>query len=101
MMGVLHGLLIGGIVLIGVLFLYLRMSRTLPERQQESPVYTLKAMEEYVKRALHDVISANLTDYGLSEEEYRRRKNKRAEMKKRCADARLVICVTKCMSSNI
>lgn len=33
MMGVLHGLLIGGIVLIGVLFLYLRMSRTLPERQ--------------------------------------------------------------------
>jgi pilus assembly protein CpaF len=82
MMGVLHGLLIGGIVLIGVLFLYLRMSRTLPERQQEAPVYTLKAMEEYVKGALHDVISANLTDNGLSEEEYRRRKNKRAEMKK-------------------
>ena len=81
MMFVLNGLLIVGILIaIGVL-LYLRMSRRLPE-QPEMPIYTLEAMTAFVKETLHEMTSSSLIDYGLSEEEYRRRKNKRAELKK-------------------
>jgi len=79
---VLNGLLIAGILItIGVL-LYLRMSRRLPEQPEEGPVYTLEAMTAFVKETLHEMTSSNLIDFGLSEEEYRRRKNKRGELKK-------------------
>lgn len=82
MMFALNGLLLAGILIaIGVL-LYLRMSRRLPEQPDEKPVYTLEAMTAFVKEALHEMTSSNLIDFGLSEEEYRRRKNKRAELKK-------------------
>ncbi|WP_270619100.1 ATPase, T2SS/T4P/T4SS family [Paenibacillus macerans] len=82
MMFALNALLLAGILIaIGVL-LYLRMSRRLPEQPDEKPVYTLEAMTAFVKEALHEMTSSNLIDFGLSEEEYRRRKNKRAELKK-------------------
>ncbi|UUZ90690.1 hypothetical protein LJK87_33130 [Paenibacillus sp. P25] len=85
MMFALNALLLAGILIaIGVL-LYLRMSRRLPERPDEKPVYTLEAMTAFVKVALHEMTSSNLIDFGLSEEEYRRRKNKRAELKKAAA----------------
>ncbi|HEX7028840.1 MAG TPA: hypothetical protein VF268_16485 [Gammaproteobacteria bacterium] len=82
MMFALNALLLAGILIAVGVLLYLRMSRRLPEQPDEKPVYTLEAMTAFVKEALLEMTSSNLIDFGLSEEEYRRRKNKRAELKK-------------------
>ncbi|WP_214625811.1 Flp pilus assembly complex ATPase component TadA [Paenibacillus agaridevorans] len=82
MMAVWHGLLIMGLLLAGAFFLFLRMSRIMPDQPKEAPIYTLEGMTAYIKDTLHELTSANLTDYGLSEEGYRRRKSKRAELKR-------------------
>lgn len=82
MMFVLNGVWIAGILIAVGVLLYFRMSRRLPERPDEQPAYTLEAMTAFVKEALHEMTSSNLIDFGLSEEEYRRRKNNRAELKK-------------------
>ncbi|MCD9023473.1 pilus assembly protein CpaF [Cohnella silvisoli] len=78
----LNAFILVAIVLLSIFFLYLRLGRRLPERDEGTSVYTLEAMTAFVKEALHELTSSNLTDFGLSEEEYRRRKNKRAELKK-------------------
>ncbi|WP_371755451.1 ATPase, T2SS/T4P/T4SS family [Ferviditalea candida] len=62
--------------------IYFRMSGSKAEKPPEERAYTIEAMTGYVKQALHDLTSSNLYDLGLSEEEFRRRKNKRAELKK-------------------
>ncbi|MCD1261336.1 Flp pilus assembly complex ATPase component TadA [Paenibacillus athensensis] len=82
MIVLLNGLLIAAILIAALTLLYLRMSRRLPEKSEEKLVYTLEAMTAFIKEALHEMTSSSLIDFGLSEEEYRRRKNKRAELKK-------------------
>ena len=44
--------------------------------------YTLDVMKEFVKRRLDEITKVNLYDIGLSEEELKRRKNKKYELKK-------------------
>jgi len=82
MIVLLNGLLIAAILIAALALLYLRMSRRLPKQSDEKLVYTLEAMTSFIKEALHEMTSSSLIDFGLSEEEYRRRKNKRAELKK-------------------
>ncbi|MBN2981830.1 ATPase, T2SS/T4P/T4SS family [Cohnella algarum] len=82
MLGLLNGLLILMLLLLSAALLYFRMSGRKPEKLPEERVYSVDAMTAYVKQALHDLTSSNLYDLGLSEEEFRRRKNKRAELKK-------------------
>ncbi|CAM3282820.1 MULTISPECIES: ATPase, T2SS/T4P/T4SS family [Paenibacillus] len=82
MMTLLNTLIVIALLLLAVFFLYLRMSRRLPERTDGETVYTLAAMTAFVKDMLHEMTTSHLSDFGLSEEEYRRRKNKRAELKK-------------------
>ncbi|NTZ20767.1 pilus assembly protein CpaF [Paenibacillus sp. JMULE4] len=82
MLGLLNGLLILMLLLLSAALLYFRMSGRKLEKLPEERVYSVDAMTAYVKQALHDLTSSNLYDLGLSEEEFRRRKNKRAELKK-------------------
>ncbi|WP_214629701.1 Flp pilus assembly complex ATPase component TadA [Paenibacillus agaridevorans] len=82
MTAMLNILILIALLLLSLFFLYLRLSRRLPERADETSVYTLEAMTTFVKTALHELTSSSLADFGLSEEEYRRRKSKRAELKK-------------------
>ncbi|MPY19085.1 ATPase, T2SS/T4P/T4SS family [Paenibacillus glucanolyticus] len=82
MMTLLNTLIIVALLLLATFFLYLRMSRRLPEGTAEETTYTLEAMTAFVKDTLHEMTTSHLSDFGLSEEEYRRRKNKRAELKK-------------------
>ncbi|MCU6708016.1 ATPase, T2SS/T4P/T4SS family [Paenibacillus sp. J5C_2022] len=82
MMTLLNTLIVISLLLLAVFFLYLRMSRRLPEGTTEETAYTLEAMKAFVKDTLHEMTTSHLSDFGLSEEEYRRRKNKRAELKK-------------------
>ena len=50
--------------------------------QVDDATYTLDVMKEFVKRRLDEITKINLYDIGLSEEELKRRKNKKYELKK-------------------
>lgn len=62
------------------------------KKKREAPVeetidvddktYTIEKMQEFVKRRLDEITKVNLYDIGLSEEELKRRKNKKYELKK-------------------
>jgi pilus assembly protein CpaF len=82
MLGLLNVLLILMLLSLSAALLYFRMGGSKPEKPPEERVYSIDAMTAYVKQALHDLTTSNLYDLGLSEEEFRRRKNKRAELKK-------------------
>ncbi|MBW4081305.1 ATPase, T2SS/T4P/T4SS family [Paenibacillus sp. S150] len=82
MVVVINGLLILVLLALAGALLFVRMSGRRQLKPPEEKVYTIEAMTTYVKQALHDLTSSNLYDLGLSEEEFRRRKSKRAELKK-------------------
>ena len=48
----------------------------------DDKTYTIDVMKEFVKRRLDEITKVNLYDIGLSEEELKRRKNKKYELKK-------------------
>ena len=61
-------------------------AKELKEKEERSETddktYTLKKMIEFIKRRLDEITKVNLYDLGLSEEELKRRKNKKYELKK-------------------
>jgi len=76
---------IGVIVVFAGVLLYLKLTdkKNLPTKQEEQErKYTIDAMTQYVKKTLNEIINSNLYDLGLSEEEYKRRKNKRTELRR-------------------
>ena len=52
------------------------------EIEKDDKTYTLDKMGEYVKKRLDEITKINLYDIGLSEEELKRRKNKKYALKK-------------------
>ena len=52
------------------------------EIEKDDKTYTLEMMRDYVKRRLDEITKINLYDIGLSEEELKRRKNKKYALKK-------------------
>ena len=50
--------------------------------EQDDQTYTLEKMIKFIKRRLDEITKVNLYDIGLSEEELKRRKNKKYELKK-------------------
>ena len=48
----------------------------------DDKTYTLEKMEAFIKKRLDEITKVNLYDIGLSEEELKRRKNKKYELKK-------------------
>ena len=79
---IINFLLTGVLLLLAGVLLWVRMSGNRQPKPPEEMSYTLESMTAYVKQALHELTSSNLIDLGLSEEEFRRRKNKRVELKK-------------------
>ena len=76
------------VIVIGVIFI---LKRNIKKRQEEEPeelitvddkTYTLDKMMVFVKKRLDEITKINLYDIGLSEEELKRRKNKKYELKK-------------------
>ena len=71
-----------------VAFAYFIMKKKKSEGDEEEEVdvddktYTIEKMTEYVKKRLDEITKINLYDIGLSEEELKRRKNKKYELKK-------------------
>ena len=48
----------------------------------DDKTYTVEKMTEFIKKRLDEITKINLYDIGLSEEELKRRKNKKYELKK-------------------
>lgn len=48
----------------------------------DDKTYTLDKMSDFIKKRLDEITKINLYDIGLSEEELKRRKNKKYELKK-------------------
>ena len=80
-------LLILAIIIIAAIIIeqYIKMKQkaeVVQEIDVDDQTYTLDKMIEYVKRRLDEITKINLYDIGLSEEELKRRKNKKYELKK-------------------
>ena len=74
-------LIIGGVALI----FWLKNKQNaeiVQEIEKDDKTYTLEKMRDYVKKRLDEITKINLYDIGLSEEELKRRKNKKYELKK-------------------
>lgn len=74
------------VLLVGVaVFYFLKKKKEEPVEEKisvDDKTYTLDAMRDFVKRRLDEITKVNLYDIGLSEEELKRRKNKKYELKK-------------------
>ena len=75
------------VILIAIFVIYYNIKKK-KEAQVEKTVevddktYTIDKMIEFVKRRLDEITKINLYDIGLSDEELKRRKNKKYELKK-------------------
>ncbi len=68
-----------------VVFAILRARKNeevIEEVEQDDKTYSLEKMTEFIKKRLDEITKINLYDIGLSEEELKRRKNKKYELKK-------------------
>ena len=76
------------VVIVGAFFLVLRFIKNRKEEEAEQTLeiddktYTLDKMKAFVKKRLDEITKINLYDIGLSEEELKRRKQKKYELKK-------------------
>ena len=67
------------------IFYYIKKKKDAPTENimnVDDKTYTIEKMQEFVKRRLDEITKVNLYDIGLSEEELKRRKNKKYELKK-------------------
>lgn len=74
-------LIIGGVALIFWLK-NKQNAEVVQEIEKDDKTYTLEKMRDYVKKKLDEITKINLYDIGLSEEELKRRKNKKYALKK-------------------
>lgn len=75
------------IIIVAVFGIYkLIQSKKNAKEEQDVEVddktYSLDVMSKFIKRRLDEITKINLYDIGLSEEELKRRKNKKYELKK-------------------
>ena len=80
-------LLIVIVILVAVALLFNFIKKRKNEEKEDilevdDKTYTLDKMIEFVKKRLDEITKINLYDIGLSEEELKRRKNKKYELKK-------------------
>ena len=86
-MTIMNMFLIFAVIVAVILFLMYRIKHRQNEDTEslvevDDQTYTLDKMIEFVKRRLDEITKVNLYDIGLSEEELKRRKNKKYELKK-------------------
>ncbi len=84
MFNIILGLAVVALMIILVIYFINSKKTAVVEKQIDidEQTYTLDKMIEFVKRRLDEITKINLYDIGLSEEELKRRKNKKYELKK-------------------
>ena len=73
------------VLAIFVVIRYIKNKKNAPVEEMvevDDQTYTLEVMTQFVKKRLDEITKVNLYDIGLSEEELKRRKNKKYELKK-------------------
>ena len=74
------------LVVVGILVRYIIMKNKNAAQEDDVPIedktFTAEAIMEFVKRRLDEITKVNLYDIGLSEEELKRRKAKKYELRK-------------------
>ena len=73
------------IIACAAMYYFIKQKREAPTEKTidvDDKTYTIEKMQEFVKRRLDEITKVNLYDIGLSEEELKRRKNKKYELKK-------------------
>ncbi|AJS58332.1 ATPase, T2SS/T4P/T4SS family [Paenibacillus sp. IHBB 10380] len=78
-------LIIGLILLFAGLFIYIKyleLRNPVLTNVSARDKYTIDSMTDFVKTTLHELTHSQLSDLGLHEEEYKRRLNKRSELRK-------------------
>ena len=73
------------LIIFGILVYYMiKKNKNAEEEEQvvDEKSYTLDSMLDFIKQRLDEITKVNLYDIGLSEEELKRRKNKKYELKK-------------------
>ena len=86
-MPIMNLLLIVAVLVIALFLVISKLKKKQAEKeeekvQQDDKTYTLERMTVFVKKRLDEITKINLYDIGLSEEELKRRKNKKYELKK-------------------
>ena len=86
-MNIINILLIIAVITFGYIALTFFVKKKKNDKVEETleiddKTYTLERMTEYIKKRLDEITKVNLYDIGLSEEELKRRKNKKYELKK-------------------
>ena len=86
-MSIMNMILIVAVIGIAILIIYYyinakKKAEVVDVIDVDDQTYTLSKMIEFVKRRLDEITKINLYDIGLSEEELKRRKNKKYELKK-------------------
>ena len=74
-------IVVGGMAI----YYYIQKQKNAPTENKidvDDKTYTLDMMKEFVKKRLDEITKVNLYDIGLSEEELKRRKNRKYELKK-------------------
>ncbi len=81
-------ILLIAVVIIVAFFLLMNFIKKRKAEEEEATIevddktYTLDKMKSFIKKRLDEITKINLYDIGLSEEELKRRKNKKYELKK-------------------
>ena len=80
-------LLMLGVVALAICVVYYTVNKKKNEEVEDAvnvddKTYTLDVMKAFIKKRLDEITKVNLYDIGLSEEELKRRKNKKYELKK-------------------
>ena len=75
------------VLIIAIFSVYYFLKKKKTEQAEETlnvddKTYTLDVMQAFIKKRLDEITKVNLYDIGLSEEELKRRKNKKYELKK-------------------
>ena len=83
----LNYIIIGLIALLGIIFLiYILTKRddnlNVNVSERDSKMYSVEQMTKFIKARMDEITRTNLMDAGLSEEELKRRKTKKYELKK-------------------
>ena len=85
-MNIVNILLVFMVLIIGGILVYYMIKKNKEAEVEENIVeeksYTLDAMMDFIKQRLDEITKVNLYDIGLSEEELKRRKAKKYELKK-------------------
>ncbi len=80
-------LLMLGVIALAIFVVYYTINKKKNEEVEntlnvDDKTYTLDVMKAFIKKRLDEITKVNLYDIGLSEEELKRRKNKKYELKK-------------------